>query len=339
MKKMRKYRRGNVSILVMFIMIASALIGLLAMHFVQQMLKYSWVIHDYYKSYYLANAGVEMWITESTLRGIGFSTNVASGSSFFKNNFLCDDENENVCDLQMKVVGKTAMLGEKIWIEKIEDCTKKNAFHLKQWENIILPLFTEQAFSTQKENIENLDSMKNKDKTPEKRGENLSNTTTYTSFSERNIEGIKLEIKEWSSKKANFWFVAMEKEGKDWNQKLGKLNSKVVYFKQLSINKLSSDLAPLINWQQGVFSWFVEVNWKNVFQENFLYFMIGNPNNTELAFCIQSPTSTFSDGQTLLPTQKFQISSLGTYHNDTIGLEAQYRQAIPSFFMNTQNNK
>lgn len=329
MKKMRKYRRGNVSILVMFIMIASALIGLLAMHFVQQMLKYSWVIHDYYKSYYLANAGVEMWITESTLRGIGFSTNVASGSSFFKNNFLCDDENENVCDLQMKVVGKTAMLGEKIWIEKIEDCTKENAFHLKQWENIILPLFTEQAFSTQKDNIEQLDSMKNKGKTPENRGENLSNTTTYTSFLEQDIKDIKLTVLTSSSaKKANFWFVAMEKEGDSSNYKLWAYNSEIVYFKQLDFG--TENISTIIDS-------FTEM-YPNVFQKNFLYFMIGNPSKEDLAFCIQS-SKKINDQTLLLPTQKFQISSLGTYHNDTIGLEAQYRQAIPSFFMNTQNNK
>jgi hypothetical protein len=51
-----KRKSGNVSILVIFVLLASSLLGILSMNFVKQMMEQSAVVTAYYKSYYLAKA-------------------------------------------------------------------------------------------------------------------------------------------------------------------------------------------------------------------------------------------------------------------------------------------
>lgn len=51
-----KKKSGNISILVIFVLLASSLLGILSMNYVQQMMKQSSAVQSYYKSYYLAKA-------------------------------------------------------------------------------------------------------------------------------------------------------------------------------------------------------------------------------------------------------------------------------------------
>ena len=73
-----KKKSGNISILVIFILLASSLLGILSMNFVQQMMKQSAVIHSYYKAYYLSKAGIELGLTQIKHRGIGFNYTITT---------------------------------------------------------------------------------------------------------------------------------------------------------------------------------------------------------------------------------------------------------------------
>jgi hypothetical protein len=75
----------------MFVLLASSLIGILTINFVQQMVANTSRINAYYKSYYLAKAGIELGLTEIKSRGIGFEINHSSGADIIKQNFVCGD--------------------------------------------------------------------------------------------------------------------------------------------------------------------------------------------------------------------------------------------------------
>ena len=49
-------KSGNISILVIFVLLASSLLGILSMNFVQQMMQQSTIVNSYYKTYYLSKA-------------------------------------------------------------------------------------------------------------------------------------------------------------------------------------------------------------------------------------------------------------------------------------------
>ena len=58
-----------------------------------------------------------------------------------------------------------------------------------------------------------------------------------------------------------------------------------------------------------------------------LYLMISSLDETPLHFCLSVPG--------VLPTQQYYLKSFGSYREQSIGLEATYRQPIPDFLMNT----
>ncbi len=311
--------KGNVSILVMFIMIATSLMGLLAMHFVNQMMEYSWVVHDYYKTYYLSKAGVEIGLTEANVRGLGFSTTI--GSWFFADNFLCSEKGR--CSVDAKVKGKSSIVREKFWNEQ-EACTEKNAFHLIPWDNLIVPLFYEVSLHAQRKNIETPDAMKRGNDSNQYDSEyaQLTNMTTNPPQLQIRNNPIPSSI--------NLGVVALKKIW-DNKKKVGEYNADIIYFKKLTSTEINTpdSIKKFLVWLKNEYS--------DVFTNNFLYLLIGNANKDTLQFCITVPENSFSENKEnkqQLPTQKFRITSKAKFDDTTLSLEAKYKQAIPSFFMN-----
>ena len=64
--------QGNILFIVMFILLLSSLISLLIVNYVRQIFTSSSLFYDYYQSYYLANAGIELGLTKIKHRGYGF---------------------------------------------------------------------------------------------------------------------------------------------------------------------------------------------------------------------------------------------------------------------------
>jgi hypothetical protein len=90
MVKTRK--KGNVSLLVIFVLLASSLIALLAMNQIQHLMGYGAMTHSYFRAHYLAKAGLELALTETALREAGFQMQVHSGSSLVTGNLLSEYE-------------------------------------------------------------------------------------------------------------------------------------------------------------------------------------------------------------------------------------------------------
>lgn len=133
--QIHKKKGGNITILVIFVLMASGIIGILTMHFVRQIMYYNGVINAYYKSYYLARAGLEISLTQITERGVWFDYSIQKGDAIIKDNFSCHDN----CSVSTEIFGKSAYINQNAWTET--GCNEKNMFVLKRWESLMLPLF------------------------------------------------------------------------------------------------------------------------------------------------------------------------------------------------------
>jgi len=82
-----KKLKGNVSLLVIFILLASSVISLLSINQIQRLLTYGNMTSNYFRAFYIAKAGTELWLTEVYNRGDGFNQ-ILSGDFITTWNFL-----------------------------------------------------------------------------------------------------------------------------------------------------------------------------------------------------------------------------------------------------------
>jgi len=137
-----KYKaKWNISILVIFVLLASSLIGVLTMNFLKQIISYTNDIYGYHKSYYFSKAWLELALTQVNNAGIGFSNIIWQNDTVFLDNFDC-----NNCGFDIQIQWKTSYLSEKFWISTW--CNDDTAFVLKWWESLVLPMFTQKENSS-----------------------------------------------------------------------------------------------------------------------------------------------------------------------------------------------
>jgi hypothetical protein len=82
------FRKANISLLVIFVLLASSLIALLTMHQIQNLMSYGATTSNYFRAYYLAKAGLELALTEANIREAGFEMEVLSGDAIVAENVL-----------------------------------------------------------------------------------------------------------------------------------------------------------------------------------------------------------------------------------------------------------
>jgi hypothetical protein len=72
--------KANILIITLFLLMMSSLSALLVTAYINNLIKLSASFHDYYKSYYIANAGLELALvkTNGKVRGYGFEDSVSS---------------------------------------------------------------------------------------------------------------------------------------------------------------------------------------------------------------------------------------------------------------------
>ncbi len=128
--------KWNISILVIFVLLASSLMWVLTMHFVKQMMSYTSQINDYYKSYYISKAGLELALTEIDNAGIGFFRDSNDQDDIFEQNFDCSN-----CDLDLSIQWRSNHVSDSFWLST--GCDDNNAFVLNRWESFVLPLFVQ----------------------------------------------------------------------------------------------------------------------------------------------------------------------------------------------------
>jgi hypothetical protein len=75
---------------VIFVLLASSLIALLAIHQIRNLMTYGATTSNYFRAYYLAKAGLELALTEVHLRDAGFKMKISSGDNIVSENVLSE---------------------------------------------------------------------------------------------------------------------------------------------------------------------------------------------------------------------------------------------------------
>lgn len=143
-----KRLKGNVSLLVILILLASSVIALLSISQIQHLITYWNMTFNYFRAFYLAKAWTELGLTEVYNRENWFEDKIENeikedGSIEFDEmiakNFLWDNDEYAWAKpyFNMEIKSRYDRLTNDI---RSEDC-KDNLIELEKWEWIVLPLF------------------------------------------------------------------------------------------------------------------------------------------------------------------------------------------------------
>ncbi len=305
-------KQGNISILVIFVLLASSLLGILSLHFVQQMIKQSSRINSYYKAYYLSKAGIELWLTTITSRGPWFAYVVNSGDAIIHDNFFTGAKTSLSLSISWTASLLSPHFRQNSW------CT--NPYVLNSWDSLIIPLFRDVtswslwSFFTGDLQYQNLASLLGEiDFLPY----GTHGDVTY---------GILILSGEELSQNGVFF------------QK-GTLQWGVADFIQAFHRYLHTIADPNLYGNEAYL--------EKRYQENRLidngfrmYFMISNISHDIESFCIaiNQPIPPVIGKSSVLPTETFFLQSQASYGDQVVVLDASYAQPIPGFLLSTYSS-
>jgi hypothetical protein len=292
--------KGNISILVIFILLAAWLIWTLTMIFVKQIMNSYDSTLSYYKSYYLAKAWSELALSEITNRWIGFENVVSAWDKILLQNFFC----KWWCKFAMSISGTSQYLSKNF----IDDADCQNPFVLNTWSALILPLFKEVP---EKNNYDIFTS-------PIKY-QNMSDVLSNIIFTWINIANpnvsIWILIVAWDKEIYTNWIFIQT-----WI-----LNNNLIW-------KFKSDFENYSSNDTKINSRYTNDDYIN---EDWLknYLLISNLDNANpISFCINVKN------WEKIATEKFWVKSIWKYSKTNIWLEVEYKQPIPDFLANSYLN-
>lgn len=141
--KIRNKRlKGNISLLVILILLASSVISLLSINQIQRLLTYGNMTFNYFRAFYIAKAGTELWLTEVYNRWDGFNHRVLSGSSIVQDNLVWVYTGFDPY-FNMTITGSFQYLTYDI--RKSNECSDDNKIVLGTGAGIMLSLFSDNA--------------------------------------------------------------------------------------------------------------------------------------------------------------------------------------------------
>ncbi len=291
-------KKGNISILVMFVLLASSLLGVLALSYIQQMMKSSSGITSYYKSYYLAKAGVELSLVEIKNRGIWFQTNLDGGSDFVIQNFLCGSH----CKLTADIVGNSD------WLSQSLESGCVHPFVLAQKESLVIPLFKDDFAWTL--------------------AEIFTKPIHYTNLAEVFKNDQLTFQSSWFA--GNVIYGVLITSGED-------LASDGIFFKAWSLTDLPAFRQQFEDYLATLQDSTLSRNYASSYlidQWMKIYLLISNTDVSAQSFCVRVNNDP-NEASVYLPTSKFFITSQWSFAQQSTDLNAVYAQPIPGFLLNT----
>lgn len=141
--KIRNKRlKGNVSLLVIFILLASSVIALLSINQIQRLLTYWNMTFNYFRAFYLAKAGTELWLTEVYYREAWFEQTIDSWNAIVTENLVWVYSGFNPY-FTMNISWNFLHLTDDV--RYTDKCDENNKITLGTWEWIMLSLFTDET--------------------------------------------------------------------------------------------------------------------------------------------------------------------------------------------------
>lgn len=299
-----KNKDWNISILVIFILLASSLIWILTSNYVKELFSYSDSIYKYHKSYYISKWWLELALAQINNRGVWFQYILASWNDVSRSNFLCD--------------WNCSFLSDIYWIDpKISKAFDENTwcnypFVLSGGESVILPLFRDVFSGSIAESL--ISPIKYK---------NLSFNLTDTIVNTTDM-----------SKKINVWIIFLSGN---------EIHDQGFFFKSLLLNENSiKDFVNQFEWYaQNVF---IENRLLlDYYKENQVldsdnmrsYIILSNPSNqSNINFCLSVNEQIENKGNNFLTLPYYYIKVIWNTSDFLLWLDLQVNQPIPSFLAN-----
>lgn len=142
-----KKLRGNISLLVILVLLATSVITLLSINQITRLITYWNQTFNYFRAYYIAKAWTELWLAEVNNRGDGFNNRIESGSSIVSWNLLEEYSAFNpyfdtIITWSFKYITNDA--------RESNECNTWNTIKLGTGEWIMLSLFYDKTTETKK---------------------------------------------------------------------------------------------------------------------------------------------------------------------------------------------
>lgn len=290
-----KNRKWNISILVIFVLLASSVIGILTMNFVKQLMNYTESVYSYNKAYYHSKAWMELSLVQMDNLWLWFSRNIWSwNNEIFTSNFDCD-----YCGFEIDIEGKSKIWSKNFWNQ--DTCELSNALFLEDGASLILPMFSQVDH----------DSVYDSLITWEIYDKNIFLYRDYLKFYTKN--DFQWDFNVWlffvsnNDVQRDLLFLKSYEASEDlFEQYFGDYDN---YYNNLDINNLDYLAYLLLT---------------NVSGEE-QYFCIG----------MDDINVWWIEKNILITTDKIFVSSRWFFKDKVVGLKWIYSQSIPDFFINT----
>lgn len=295
----------NISILVIFILLASSLIGVLTTTYVRELLYYSDNINKYYKSYYMSKWWIELSLAQINNRWVWFEYELATWTNSIQNNFLCGLS----CQLSNRIYGVSSIISN--FLESGSWCN--NLMTFSGGESIVIPLFRDMFVWSIYDSLELPISY---------------NTLAF------NLPHMYIKTDDLS-RKVNLWIVFMT-----WND----IYDQWFFFKSLLLNEdsIKEFVYQFEDYAKNVSIWNTplsdEYKKQKILEKSDLkpFFILSNPENqSSIALCLIIKESIENRGKNLLPLTYYYIRNISNISDFDFWLESKLNQPIPSFLANT----
>ena len=141
-KLRNKKLKGNVSLLIILILLASSVIALLSINQIQRLLTYWNMTFNYFRAFYIAKAGTELWLTEVYYREAWFQQTINSWDAVVTENLVWVYSGFNPY-FTMDIEWQFKYLTDDV--RYTDKCDDDNKITLGTWEWIMLSLFTDET--------------------------------------------------------------------------------------------------------------------------------------------------------------------------------------------------
>jgi hypothetical protein len=318
-KKTRHNPKWNISLIMLFVLAISSLIGLMATNSVQEMLSSTWALRDFYQSYYISKGGLELWILTANRYDYGFEENLTGTENILRNNLYCKKD----CTLWLKVTSRVRPIDKNILFGSTPEAIDPaicnsfttNKITLSGWSSYIIPLFADRRTLQGGDSIINLledQEYSLKIQSNEQDTEIGVGITLWGDF-KRYYE------KQNSTQKQTLYTKGTISN----NEHIADINK--FLYNSLAVSPSKTDTDPI----QSIGRQFWSSN--NILgNENFNYLFITNLTKDPFSFCLDAAKNThwYSTDTTI-------ITSIASYGNTTIGLEANKKKPLPDYIINS----
>lgn len=196
-----KKLKGNISLLVILILLASSVISLLSINQIQRLLTYWNTTFNYFRAFYLAKAGTELGLTEVYYREAWFQQNISSWNAIVTENLVGVYSGFNPY-FTMNISWNFQYLTNDV--RYTNECSGNNKIILEPWDGIMLSLFKDNSEEITKilnPNILSITPMSDKDIKSLDFLWNLGWNFTFWIFTYDNWNMTDINVQTWSNLK------------------------------------------------------------------------------------------------------------------------------------------